>query len=72
MQENFKVDAQTFGSSLIHTTVNLPFSIAAMGKQYHHVDETERRLVKNMLQAKLSWAVIQKITGRSPDTIVRH
>ena len=32
---------------------------AAMAKIFKHVDETERRLVRNMLKAKLAWKLIQ-------------
>ena len=40
-----------------------------MVKSFTHVDDTERRLVKKMLKEKFPWLKIQKITGRSPDTI---
>ena len=40
-----------------------------MGKFYTHVDSTEKRLVKNMVKEGLTWAQVQRITGRSPDTI---
>ena len=40
-----------------------------MGRTFTQVDDTERRLVKSMRKAKLSWEVMQKITGRSPDTL---
>ena len=40
-----------------------------MGRTFKQVDETERRLVKNMRKEKLTWEVIQRITGRSPDTL---
>ena len=40
-----------------------------MGKLYTHVDSTEKRLVKNMVKEGLTWAQVQRITGRIPDTI---
>ena len=40
-----------------------------MGKLYNHVDDTERRLVKNMISAGIPWSQVQKVTHRSPDTI---
>ena len=40
-----------------------------MGKSFCHVDTTERRLVKNMAKEGVPWSTIQKITGRTPDTI---
>jgi predicted transcriptional regulator len=40
-----------------------------MGKSFCQVDITERRLVKNMVKEGLTWSAIQKITGRTPDTI---
>jgi len=40
-----------------------------MGKTCGRIDDTERRIVKNMRKAKMTWAVIQKVTGRSPDTL---
>ena len=41
----------------------------AMGKTYRQVDDTERRLVKNMRKVNLTWDVIQRITERSSDTL---
>lgn len=40
-----------------------------VGKLYNHVDDTERRLVKNMISAGIPWSKVQKVTGRSSDTI---
>ena len=40
-----------------------------MGKLYSHVDDTERRLVKSMISAGILWSQVQKVTGRSRDTI---
>ena len=40
-----------------------------MCKLFNHVDDTERRLVKNMISAGISWSQVQKVTGRSRDTI---
>ena len=40
-----------------------------MGKIFKQVDDTERRLIKSMLKEQVPWAKVQKITGRSPDTI---
>ena len=40
-----------------------------MGKLYNHVDDTERRLFKNMISAGIPWPQVQKVTGRSRDTI---
>ena len=40
-----------------------------MGKTFKHVDATERRLVRNMFREKLAWKTVQRITGRSPDTL---
>lgn len=40
-----------------------------MVKGFQHVDSTERRLVKNMAKAKLTWTKIQEITGRSSSTL---
>jgi hypothetical protein len=42
-----------------------------MGKQYNHVDGTERRLIKNMVKAGVTWEKVQSITGRTPDTSSR-
>ena len=42
-----------------------------MVKGYTHVDDTERRLVKNMKQEGLTWAKIESITGRSSSTLER-
>ena len=41
----------------------------AMGKHFQHVDDTEARLVKSMVAQKIPWSMVQKVTGRSPDTI---
>ena len=49
--------------------VELRRILLAMGKTFKQVDETERRLVRNMFREKLTWKQVQKITGRSPDTI---
>ena len=49
--------------------VELRRILLAMGKTFKQVDETERRLVRNMSREKLTWKQVQKITGRSPDTI---
>lgn len=38
-----------------------------MGRTFKQVDE--RRLVKNMIKESITWAKIQKINGRSPDTL---
>ena len=40
-----------------------------MGKVLRQVDETEHRLIKNMLKEKVPWSGVQKITGRSPEAI---
>ena len=40
-----------------------------MVKGFRHVDDTERRLVRNMARERIPWVTIQRITGRSPDTI---
>ena len=40
-----------------------------MVKGWRHVDDTERRLVWNMVKEGIPWVTIQRITGRSPDTI---
>jgi len=40
-----------------------------MVRSFHQVNDTERRLVKNMLKEKITWGKIQKITGRSSDTL---
>ena len=40
-----------------------------MVKGWRHVDDTERRLVQNMVKEGIPWVTIQRITGRSPDTI---
>ena len=42
-----------------------------MGKQFAHVNDTERRLIKNMIKTGLTWAMVGSITGRTPDTISR-
>lgn len=36
---------------------------------FKHVDETERRLVKGMAKEGIPWTTIQKVTGRSSDTL---
>ena len=40
-----------------------------MGKTYYHVDDTERRLVEQMAKEGVPWTTMQKVTGRSADTI---
>ncbi len=40
-----------------------------MGKVLQQVDETEHRLIKNMLEEKVPWSTVQKSTGRSPEVI---
>ena len=40
-----------------------------MGKLFNHVDDTERRLVKNMISAGIPSSQVQTITHRSRDTI---
>ena len=40
-----------------------------MAKRFQRVDETERRLVRNMKREGVAWSTIQKVTGRSTDTI---
>ena len=40
-----------------------------MVRSFRHVDDTERRLVRNMAKERIPWVTIQRITGRSPDTI---
>ena len=40
-----------------------------MAKGFRHVDDTERRLVRNMAKEGIPWVTIQRITGRSPETI---
>ena len=40
-----------------------------MVKGWRHVDDTERRLVRSMVKERIPWVTIQRITGRSPDTI---
>jgi IS30 family transposase len=40
-----------------------------VGKQYFQIEDTERRLVKQITKEGIPWTTIQKITGRSPDTI---
>ena len=42
---------------------------ADMVKSFTHADETERRLVKSMQKAGLTWSKIKEITGRSESTI---
>ena len=39
-----------------------------MGRIFKQVG-SERRLVKNMIKESITWAKIQKINGRSPDTL---
>ena len=46
--------------------INKPTS--EMGKTYYHVDDTERRLVKQMAKEGVPWTTMQKVTGRSADT----
>ena len=50
-------------ASIVHTLSS------AMVKGFRHVDDTERRLVRNMARERIPWVTIQRITGRSPDTI---
>ena len=38
-------------------------------KKFHHADDTERRLIKNMAKEGIPWKTIQRITGRSSDTL---
>ena len=38
-------------------------------KAFHHVNDTERRLVLNMHKEGVSWDMMLKITQRSTDTI---
>ena len=45
------------------------FAILAMGKTLQQVNETEPRLVKMMVKDGVPWTQIQRITGRSSDTI---
>ena len=33
------------------------------------VDATEKRLIKNMHREGITWKIMQRITGRSPDTL---
>ena len=40
-----------------------------LGRSFKQANDTERRLVKNMMNQKLTWAKIQKITRRTPDTL---
>ena len=40
-----------------------------MVRSFRLVDDTEIRLVKNMLKAKITRGKVQKITGRSSDTL---
>ena len=40
----------------------------AMDRTFKQVNDTERSLLKNMIK-DITWAKIQKITGRSPDTL---
>ena len=40
-----------------------------MVKGFHHVDEVEARLVRNMEKEGIPWNTITKITGRSSETI---
>ena len=55
-----------------HSTVLAnPLALSVrMGKGFTHVDDTERRLVRNMKKEGVSWTSIQKITGRSSDTLL--
>ncbi len=43
--------------------------MAAMGKKFTQLDETERRLMTNMQKEGPPWEKIKKITGRSFDTL---
>ena len=45
------------------------FRSETMGRYFSHVCATERRLVKHMVAEGLPWSQIQRIIGRSPDTI---
>ena len=40
-----------------------------MGETFFHVNETERRLIKSMHKAKLTWQKIREITGRCYGTL---
>ena len=40
-----------------------------MGQVLKQADETEHRLIKNMLEEKVPWSTVQKITGRRPEAI---
>jgi len=46
-----------------------PAFFPAMGKSFKQVNDTERHLVKGMVKEGIPWTTIQRITGRSPDTI---
>ena len=41
----------------------------SMGQVLKQVDETEHRLIKNMLKEKVPWSTVQKSTSRSPEAI---
>ena len=41
-----------------------------LARSFKQVNDTERLLVKNMMKEKITWAKIQKITGRT--TIAPH
>jgi hypothetical protein len=55
--------AHALVASIFHTLSS------AMVRSFRHVDDTERRLVRNMAKERIPWVTIQRITGRSPDTI---
>ena len=55
--------AHALVASIVHTLSS------AMVKGFRHVDDTERRLVRNMARERIPWVTIQRITGCSPDTI---
>jgi len=40
-----------------------------VGKQYFQIEGTERRFVKQITKEGVTWTTIQKMIGRSPDTI---
>ena len=42
---------------------------SAMVKGWRHVDDTERRLVRNMVKERIPWVTIHRITGCSSATI---
>jgi transposase len=66
-----RVGALVCSHLLLKPVLTSPHTTLAhtMGKQFGHVDNTERRLVKSMVKAGLTWSKVQEITGRSPDTI---